>query len=254
MGRRVAAYAPDVTDWRRTLTSRDSFFPVLGLTLVCVAASPVIDSFKWGFVAAFPFLAFLMMESMRRSGVSPKVMHASRVLLVIAGAGTVITTYARHTDFGEQRVLVAITSFLFVLLYLVTIPAVVRRAFQHTRVTVNTLAAGITAYLLIGLMFSSAFRGVSALEHYEAFNDIANPSAGDYAYFSFVTLTTVGYGDLTPRTDAMRTLAVFEAILGQVFLVTAVARIVSLLGQQQERLPLHETSQPDHTFEGGSPD
>lgn len=254
MGRRVAAYAPDVTDWRRVLTSRDSFFPVLGLTLLCIAGSPIIDSYRWGFLAAFPFLALVVMESMRRARVTAKVMHAARVVLIVAGAGTVFTTYARHTDLGEARLLIAVTSFLFVLLYLIAIPAVTRRAFQHTRVSVNTLAAGITAYLLIGLLFASAYRGVAALEHWHAFTGIDNPSAGDYAYFSFVTLTTVGYGDLTPGTDAMRTLAVFEAILGQVFLVTAVARIVSLLGQQQERLPLHERTEPTHDLDEGSPD
>ena len=52
-------------------------------------------------------------------------------------------------------------------------------------------------------------------------------------YFSFITLTTVGYGDLTPYTDVARTAAVCEAVLGQVFLVTAVARIVSLLGSSR---------------------
>lgn len=254
MGRRVAAYAPDVTDWRRTLTSRDSFFPVLGLTLLCVAASPMIDSFKWGFVAAFPFLALTVISALHRSRVSRHTLRIVVGLLVVVGVGTVITTLARHVDFGEERFLVAATSFLFSMLYLATIPAVVRRAFQHSRVTVNTLAAGLVAYLLIGLMFASAYRGVSALDHYQAFNGIEHPAAGDYAYFSFVTLTTVGYGDLAPRTDGMRTLAVFEAILGQVFLVTAVARIVSLLGQQQEHLPLHDERDTDHAFDGDSPD
>ena len=248
MARRVAAYAPDVTDWRRTISSRDSFFPVLGLTIVCVAASPVIDSFRWGFLVAFPFLALVVMLSMKRARVSTPILHTSRVLLVVAGVGTVLSTYARNVDLGDERFLVAGTTFLFAVLYLVAIPAVTRRAFQHTRVSMNTLAAGLTAYLLIGLLFASLFRGVSALEHYQAFTGITDPSSGDYAYFSFVTLTTVGYGDLSPRTDPMRTLAVFEAILGQVFLVTAVARIVSLLGQQQERLPLHDPVEPSHDF------
>ena len=74
------------------------------------------------------------------------------------------------------------------------------------------------------------------MENYRLFVDLIHPRSGDYSYFSFVTLTTLGYGDLVPRSDIARTLAVFEAILGQVFLVTAVARIVSLIGS--ERGPL----------------
>ena len=50
-------------------------------------------------------------------------------------------------------------------------------------------------------------------------------------YFSFTTLTTVGYGDLTARTDLGHTLAVFEALIGQIYLVTVVSLIVSNLGR-----------------------
>lgn len=254
MAGRVATYAPDMTDWRRTLLSRDSFFPVLALALLCIAGSPIIDSVRWGFVISFPFLAMLIMASLHRARVAPTVLHAAWILLALSAVGTLITTYARHVQFGDERILVAITSFLFALLYAVSIPSVTRRAFQHARVTVNTLAAGLTAYLLIGILFAALYRGVAALDDFRAFDGIVRPAAGDYAYFSFITMTTVGYGDLAPATGAMRVLAVFEAIIGQVFLVTAVARIVSLLGHQQERLPMGAVPEPTHDLEQGSPD
>lgn len=254
MAGRVATYAAHMTDWRRTLLSRDSFFPVLGLAILCIAASPVIDSFRWGFVVTFPFLAALVVSALHRSRVSPGVMRIAWVLLIVVAVGTVITTYARHIEFSDERILVAITSFLFALLYLVAIPAVTRRAFQHARVTVNTLAAGLTAYLLIGILFAALYRGVAALDDFRAFDGVLRPAAGDYAYFSFITMTTVGYGDLAPATGSMRVLAVFEAILGQVFLVTAVARIVSLLGQQQDRLPVGTNPEPQHDLDPDSPD
>lgn len=254
MAGRVATYAPHMTVWRRTLLSRDSFFPVLALALVCIAGSPIIDSYRWGFVVSFPFLAMLIIASLHRSRVSPKVLHTAWLLLGLSAVGTLVTTYARHVAFGDERLLVAVTSFLFALLYAVSIPSVTRRAFQHARVTVNTLAAGLTAYLLIGILFAALYRGVAALDDYRAFDDIVRPQAGDYAYFSFITMTTVGYGDLAPATGAMRVLAVFEAIIGQVFLVTAVARIVSLLGQQQDRLPLGAVPEPQHDLDRQSTD
>ncbi len=56
----------------------------------------------------------------------------------------------------------------------------------------------------------------------------------DSLYFSFTTLTTLGYGDLTPAGDVGRMLAITEALIGQVYLVTIVALIVTNLGREQE--------------------
>ncbi len=60
-------------------------------------------------------------------------------------------------------------------------------------------------------------------------------SQGDYLCFSFVTLTTVGYGDLTAASDLAERLVVVEAFLGQVFIITLVARLVSLWGNPLRR-------------------
>ena len=57
-------------------------------------------------------------------------------------------------------------------------------------------------------------------------------ATGDYVYFSFVTLTTVGYGDITPATELAKRLAVVEAFVGQVFLIVLVARLVTLWGRR----------------------
>ncbi len=59
------------------------------------------------------------------------------------------------------------------------------------------------------------------------------PNNVDFLYFSFVTITTVGYGDLTAGTSTGRVLVTFEAMIGQIFLVTLVARLVSMYGTRQ---------------------
>jgi voltage-gated potassium channel Kch len=56
-------------------------------------------------------------------------------------------------------------------------------------------------------------------------------AVGDYTYFSIVTLTTVGYGDITAASDLAKRLVAVEAFMGQIFLITLVARLVSLWGQ-----------------------
>ena len=220
----------DAFDWRHVLFGRDSFFPVLMLAVLTIILSPMIEAFRFGFVLVYPASAVLVLLAFHRSHVRRRTITAITILLVIVGIMAVITSIARIVDLTDDRYLIAASSFLFAVLTFCAFPVVVRRAFQHERVSLNTLAAGITAYLLIGIFFASMYRCDSALQHFGVFKETLHPSAGDYTYFSFITLTTVGYGDLTPATDAARSLAIFEAILGQVFLITAVARIVSLLG------------------------
>lgn len=221
------------TDWRAALLGRDSFFPVLFLAIFTILASPLLDIVHFGFLVMFPASALLVLMAFHRSRVRRHTLTAVTVMLIVVGVLTLLTSIARTFDLTDDRYLVAFSSALFALLILWTFPVIVRRAFQHERVTLNTLAAGLTAYLLIGMFFAALYRCDSALQSYMLFQQTVRPDAGDYTYFSFVTLTTLGYGDLTPATDFARSLAIFEAILGQVFLVTAVARIVSLLGSER---------------------
>lgn len=242
---RVATYAPDMTDspevsanrWKEILFGRDSFFPVLFLAVVTILVLPMIDSFRFGFLIVYATCAVLVLLAFHRSRVTKRTMSAVITLLVIVGASTVMTSIARFLNVTDDRYLVGVSTALFALLIASAFPAVVRRAFHHERVSLNTLAAAITAYFLIGLFFASLYWCNAAFQDYGVFEQTTDPYAGDFIYFSFITLTTVGYGDFTPATQVARSLAIFEAVLGQVFLVTAVARIVSLLGSQRSDLP-----------------
>jgi voltage-gated potassium channel Kch len=74
------------------------------------------------------------------------------------------------------------------------------------------------------------FGAIAAPDDGRFYAELLGPSRSDALYFSYVTLATVGYGDLTPATELGRTLAVAEALLGQIYLVTVVALIVGNLG------------------------
>jgi hypothetical protein len=257
MARRVATYAPVMTDqsevsgihWKSILLGRDSFFPVLLLAVATILLSPFVDSFHFGFLLVYPTSALLVLLAYHRSRVSKATMTTVTVLLVVVGVMAVVTSFARLVNYTDDRYLIGISSLMFAVLIAFAFPVIVRRAFQHERVDLNTLAAGLTAYLLIGIFFSSLYRCDSALQNFLIFQQTVHPDAGDYTYFSFITLTTVGFGDLTPATEVARSLAIFEAILGQVFLVTAVARIVSLLGSEKSEIPritpMRNFSEPD---------
>lgn len=109
--------------------------------------------------------------------------------------------------------------------------AVLHRIAQHRVITLATVFGAVDAYVLLGITFGAAYGAIDALGG-ELFANV-EPSGFDLTYFSFITLTTVGYGDLTPASDLARSVAVVQALLGQVFLVVLVARTVSLIGQER---------------------
>lgn len=119
---------------------------------------------------------------------------------------------------------------------------------QEGTVTPHTMFAVLCIYLLIGMIFAGVYGIIDADSSGDFFasGEIrtlhpelhgASPvgTASDYLYFSFSTLTTVGYGDLTAGTDLGRSLSVTEALVGQIYLVTVVAVIVGNLRRSPRR-------------------
>ncbi len=89
----------------------------------------------------------------------------------------------------------------------------------------------ISVYVLIGLLYAYLFIAMSVTGN-DFFVQGPQPNAV-FLYFSYVTLATVGYGDFTPAYDAARLLAVSEGLIGQLYLVTVLALIVSNLGRER---------------------
>lgn len=119
--------------------------------------------------------------------------------------------------------------------------------FSATRITFNTISASLCVYFLLGLLWAVIF-SLLTVSNPESFNfgfasDATHASqmrfgAGDSIYpiyFSLVTMTTLGYGDITPATSTARTLAAFEAVMGQLYLAVLVARLVGLHTSQSFR-------------------
>ena len=123
-------------------------------------------------------------------------------------------------------------SLLFVLLAVLAPVAIVRRLLAHRSVTRATLLGAIAAYLLIALAADLVFLAVDSISPTPFFGS-PEPTTS-FMYFSLITVTTLGYGDLAPVPEVGRLLAATEAIVGQVFLVTFVAMIVGLFVQSRE--------------------
>jgi Ion channel len=81
------------------------------------------------------------------------------------------------------------------------------------------------------MLFAFCFGAVAVLQHGALFSNGTEGDLQDHLYFSFITITTVGYGDLAPAGDLARSLSILEALIGQLYLVTVVAVIVGNLGR-----------------------
>ncbi|MBB4754166.1 potassium channel family protein [Actinoplanes lobatus] len=111
-------------------------------------------------------------------------------------------------------------------LYLLAPFAIVRHLSTQHGVDQQTLLGALAAYLLIGMAFGFAYQCLGVIQPGPLFGDKGDPVISDALFFSFVTMTTTGYGDLVPAADPARTIAVVEALTGSLFLVTAVAKVV----------------------------
>ena len=109
--------------------------------------------------------------------------------------------------------------------------AIVRRLSHEKVVNVQVLAGALCLYLLIGLFFSFVYRAIGVVNDAPLFVQTTTKSSTDITYFSYVTLTTVGYGDFTAAQNGVKMLAVTEALFGQLYLVSAVALVVSQFGR-----------------------
>ena len=107
--------------------------------------------------------------------------------------------------------------------------AVADVAFGAGRVTVHRIMGAVILYLSIGLLFANAYRACAFLLH-PSFSGLTRTGRflSDSLYFSLTTLTTTGYGDVVPLHPFIRSLANLEAVIGQLFPATLLARLVSL--------------------------
>ncbi len=166
-------------------------------------------------------------------------LYASEARPLIARLATVIVALA---VLGSAAALIGFGEFgttagriVAVLLVALAPVAIVKGVVQGVRtegaVTMHTMFGVLCIYLLIGMLFSYAYALVGDAQSEPFFASGASPDISDYLYFSFATITTVGYGDLSAATDLGRSVAIAEALIGQIYLVTVVAVIVGGLSR-----------------------
>jgi hypothetical protein len=206
------------------------FGVVLVLLFVAVFFSIAAPEGLWALLLTTVVLATTLGIAMLASGVGKR---AVRVWVGVAVAGVGVSVFIALTQESAKIAggYLAITSLI---LTAATIGAIVRRVLHYVEISVLTVLGAVCIYVLVGLCFAFAYEIVGAFGSQPFF--ASQEEAGtrsDFVYFSFITMATVGYGDLTAGGGLGRALAVTEGLLGQIYLVTAVAALVSNLGRRR---------------------
>ena len=166
--------------------------------------------------------------------ISPK-----RTSLIVAGIVVfVLFVLSQIGTIGSELTTHLTTRIAALLFYIYTLVVISIDVGEGESVDANKLCGAVCIYLLIGLFFSQIFQILIAINpaHFVTSSGATLTSAShnrlelgvNLVYFSFVTLTTMGYGDILPATLASRMLSALEAVVGQIYLAVLVARLVSL--------------------------
>jgi hypothetical protein len=199
---------------------------VLVLLIIAMFFSISAPDEPWVLLMTTLVLAASLSIAMLASGAQPKVVRA---WLVVAGLGIGASIFIAFTQ--ETKAAGGYLALTTLLLTLATMGAIARRLWGHAEISVLTVLGALCIYVLFGMSFAFVFEAVGNLGSQPFFASQEGGTRSDYMYFSFITLATVGYGDLTPQGGLGRALAVAEGLFGQIYLVTAVAALVGNVGR-----------------------
>lgn len=205
----------------RSFMSADSYGLVVVMIVVTYVMA-VVFSERWGATILVFVQIGTVWLALRTSRARRGLLVAANVLFAAAAAGAVVNLFT-DAESGLSGIVFVAAS----LLYVVAPAAIVRHVAYRPEVDQETMLGALAAYLLIGMAFAFAYRSVGAIETAPFFGADGEGTMSQDLFFSFVTLTTTGYGNLVPAGNPGQSMAVLEALLGQLFLVTAVGKIVT---------------------------
>jgi hypothetical protein len=215
----------------RAFGSTDSY----GLVVVMIVATYVLSvslTATWGItIVLFAQIATVWL-TLRTSASHRPLRRAADVLFVVAGVAAVANLFAQTEETFLRYVFAASC-----VLYLVAPFTIIRHIAFRRQVDRETVLGALATYLLIGMAFAFCYRFFGAVQDADFFGAQGDGTVAQDLFFSFVTLTTTGYGNLVPAGNPGQSLAVLEALLGQLFLVTAVAKVVNAWTPKRWREP-----------------
>jgi len=209
---------------REMVTGADAFGVVIVLILLTIfvfaAAEGAIGQFASVVLSGGTLLFVLHTAGARR-----RTFRASAAVVAAALVLTAAALLAGDTLGSSTARAVGL------LLGFVAPIVILRRVVTSPRITIRLVLGALAIYLLLGLAYSYLFPFIASVTGQPFFVQTATPNASDYLYFSYTTLATIGYGDYTAQQSLGRMIAVSEGLLGQLYLVSAVALLIGNVGR-----------------------
>jgi Ion channel len=219
--------------WRERLTGSDRYGVLFLLIVTTVVGTVLLRETRWERLVAVGMVGLMLVFALRTSMVSRRVQRAAMAVVPLLVIGTAVAAASvDHVD-GWR----AVVSGTIALLLLAVLLAIVGRLTTHLTISWNTIMGALCVYLLLGMTFAAAYAVVGHLEDGPLFEQQPSFNSADTIYYSLITLATVGFGDLTMRSDLPRIMSAIEAVLGQLYLITAVGLLVGNLGRRRRARP-----------------
>ena len=197
-----------------------------GALLIVLIVSYLLTAFihrRWIEALQVVLFTVAMLLALRSAAISRRVV---RVVLLVAIIGLPVMAFlSLSTATGNAGTGTA--NIWTGLVLLAAAIMIVHRVLTFGTVTLQSIYGAFSAYLVIGLMFAAFFAAIYHFSGDKFFASGEQANTQTFQYFSFTTLTTLGYGDYTAVANSGRSVAVMEALSGQIFLATLVARLVA---------------------------
>ena len=209
-------------EWARLAERIGNAFGLVLLLLVATYVLASLTSFAgWSAVAVLALGCAAAAVGLASAGARTAIVRFAAAL----AAGSV--TLAVLAELSGERSLLAVAALTQALLLAAAAAAVLRAVLSALEVSFRTILGAISVYMIFGLLFASLYVAIDRLQAGPFFSS-GEPQTGDFIFFSFTTLTTTGYGNLVPDGQPGKMFAGLEMLLGQIFLVTLIAGLVSL--------------------------
>ena len=210
---------------------------VYGLLLVAIvfafAIQGIANPGRWEQFIVTLLLSVTLLLALAVAEAKPLVVRPVMVVVSAVVVLSLVEAVGGHVDDSSTRIA---NGLLVALAPPAIIVGVVRTLRVMQAVTVEAVLGVLSVYILLGMFFASVYGSINQVSGNPFFVQ-GHATTATFIYFSFTTLCTVGYGDLTASSNLGHTLSVSEALIGQVYLVTVVSLIVANLGRRRQAQP-----------------
>lgn len=208
--------------FRRAERISDAFGLVLILVLANYIALSLLDDRGWSSVLLMAVASATSVVALVSSGADLAIVRVAFVFSALA------VLLAFLTAVSDANAWLNVGSLIQICLLTAAMLAVLRRVLTTAEIGFRTILGALSFYTVLGILFTFIYATVDRLQAGTFFAGGHVAGGGDFIFFSYTTLTTTGYGDLVPAAQPGRMLAGLEMMIGQIFLVTLVAGLVSL--------------------------